>query len=700
MSRQLSDSGQVTVLVLVGLILLAIPAGLAVVQGLSTSPADERTIPTVTQPVLTSPPFTETPADTATPTADDEGTETEPSGGGDDQRTPNGQLLVVDQDSGITNGRLDASCDNAEFQEIQAAVDNATKGDTVVVCEGTYPESVTVETANVTLRANGSAVITSIGEPAIRTNASGITIRGFTVRSQEGADYAIAVGGRKTLIRDTTVNTTNVGIFLSDGIDEQNVSDLELGAATGSRVVHNTLRGQEQTNPAAKIWADADKAVIRDNSVSSQYSGSDCGNGNAAIVSSGIKTVLRDNSVHITTSCHNNYWLNPSEKGSKKIPGIQIGAPPKAVHNMANQSLIVNNSVSGAAGPGIQIGDGQSPEADNIEMARRTIVRNNSITNSGRGIEVWSYETVVRNNKAIDNPYGKGVVIHSNSTIVIGNTLNRNIDGVAVYGKKALVGGNTIRNNQQDGVDLAVYAWGSARVVGNNITGNVLSGIRICCGADPTQFEIHRNRIRNNAGFGIHNVNAYRSDGKWPIVNATNNYWGCGGPSGEVKDPYTGRVANGSGDTISAGDKPDVSNVHFDPFLELASCHIQTPTRSPSPTPTPPPTSTPTPTSNGGVDENGGDHTANDDGGSTEMGGGDGTRTGGSSGFDSEDSSESNDGGAGEPALPTSTATRTPTATPPQTATPKPAVEAGFDVVIWIIAFTILVSLLATRHRD
>ena len=80
---------------------------------------------------------------------------------------------------------------------------------------------------------------------------------------------------------------------------------------------------------------------------------------------------------------------------------------------------------------------------------------------------------------------------------------------------------------------------------------------------DP-QYDLHRNHLDNDR-YGVSN-----GDGN-SVVNATGNYWGAAdGPSSRreaLEDPETGAFADGSGDTVSRGDEPGVSNVRFDPFL-------------------------------------------------------------------------------------------------------------------------------------
>jgi nitrous oxidase accessory protein NosD len=98
----------------------------------------------------------------------------------------------------------DSSCSKANFATIQAAVDAASAGDTVVVCAGTYHEDVLVPKA-LTLKGNDGAIIEAVatstqmcqfivgGPPvtapclaAVTITASNVQISGFTVRDSQG----------------------------------------------------------------------------------------------------------------------------------------------------------------------------------------------------------------------------------------------------------------------------------------------------------------------------------------------------------------------------------------------------------------------------------------------------------------------------------------------------------------------------------
>jgi nitrous oxidase accessory protein NosD len=73
------------------------------------------------------------------------------------------------------------SCATATYQTITGAIADAAGGDTIIVCPGTYPESVTVDKP-LTLQGLPGAVIDARGWPAgVRVVADGATVTGLTV---------------------------------------------------------------------------------------------------------------------------------------------------------------------------------------------------------------------------------------------------------------------------------------------------------------------------------------------------------------------------------------------------------------------------------------------------------------------------------------------------------------------------------------
>lgn len=682
--------GQVTPLVLVGLLLLAIPAGLTLTKEVTTILTTKETTPTPTQIVN----ITDTSPVSITPTpTEDPPTKTE------DTPSDKAQPLVVDD-------VVSDDCPDAAYTTIQGAVNDANQGRTIVVCEGMYREQVDVNTGGLTIRADGNAVIKKLGGSAVRITTPQVTIQGFVIKAATDAENAIEVGGRDALIRDNTIEPTgpdNTGIFLGDGRTAQGDPDPEFGAASQTRIVNNTINAGAQTQYG--IRADAEQTDIQNNTIIG-------GANTTSILSSGNETVIRKNTVR---------YPNRRIEGI----GINIGKLPQKGHNFAIQNVVMGNTVAGGPDRGILVGAdyGRSqfgPKPDSV--AKATVVRDNTVINSGTNDIDWpgaifmiSNETVVRNNTVLDSGHtdqsrqhpGKsvdGVKIAAHGALVVENTIERNEDGLSLRAHNATIKRNNIRNNQLDGMDAGSYpsegAFASGLVRNNTLTGNAGAGIRVVDSPD-VGLEAHYNHILNNGGGGIINYNLDPTDGEWPIMNATHNIWDCGGPSTGLKDPYTQRVANGSGDAISAGDEPAMSNVHFDPFLErsgcpsLASTPTPTSTTTATTTPTPTVTSTPTPTvtptparpnavSPGGVGSKG-----------TDTGAGKGESK--NPNHDAENDGKANRPNDGLTAQ--STPTVRPKTPPTPTVTPTPVVEPGFGAITGLIGVAILVGLLALRRQ-
>ena len=160
-----------------------------------------------------------------------------------------GATLYVSPAATGTSGSAGTSCADAGYRTIASALKRAVDGDTVVVCDGTYPEHVTVSRA-VTLQGDGNAVIDATSfNVAVRITGDGATVTGLTITNATGqgifatnvADITITdnvvehndlgVGGKSTYLYCTTKN------FVPDcgeGVHLSGVSD--------SRVEGNTIR--------------------------------------------------------------------------------------------------------------------------------------------------------------------------------------------------------------------------------------------------------------------------------------------------------------------------------------------------------------------------------------------------------------------------------------------------------------------------
>lgn len=416
-------------------------------------------------------------------------------------------------------------------------------------------------------------------------------------------------------------------------------------------------------------------------------------------------------------------WVVQVNASGVSVHGFEIDAVSGqgGVRLAGNDSLVANNSVHGAGAAGIR-----------VQVHRSAVIRNNTVDNAPSvgypptGVLVNGSATVVGNTIQ----HARAGVFVQGAATVRANTITQTESGVDIAnGANVTVIGNTLTGNYHTGVlvsSLTRYdlGKGGGRIVENRIANN-RDGIIIGTAVDPGPYEFHRNVILNNANLGIHKGNFDVNDGEWPIVDARNNYWACGGPSGGLEDPVTGRVANGSGDPISAGDEEGVSNVHFDPFrvIDPSSCPSTTGTETPTPTPTPTRTPTPTPTpkssptptstpqpgktatdTRAGTPTGTGPGSGDSDGGGGGDGGsgddqpsGDGGLTpAGTSGGDATAIPSPSPSSSPSPS-PSSPPTATPTQTP--TLTPKPMVEPGFGVLSWMVGGIVLLAIVASRNR-
>ena len=134
-------------------------------------------------------------------------------------------VLVVDDDK--------AQCKKADFTTIQAAVTAAATRATILVCAGTYQESVTITKNDLRIRAKGApgaVVLDGMAETLLAgfyiQNASGILIKGFRIQNFHEAGILLDNGDGNRIRKNVTTGAHHDGI------------ELRLGSS-GNRIEHN-----------------------------------------------------------------------------------------------------------------------------------------------------------------------------------------------------------------------------------------------------------------------------------------------------------------------------------------------------------------------------------------------------------------------------------------------------------------------------
>jgi parallel beta-helix repeat protein len=134
-------------------------------------------------------------------------------------------VLVVDDDK--------AQCKKADFTTVQAAVTAASPETAILVCAGTYRESVTITTSDLRIRAKGApgaVVLDGMAQTLLAgfyiQNASGILIKGFRIQNFHEAGILLDNGDRNRIRKNVTTGAHHDGI------------ELRLGSS-GNRIEHN-----------------------------------------------------------------------------------------------------------------------------------------------------------------------------------------------------------------------------------------------------------------------------------------------------------------------------------------------------------------------------------------------------------------------------------------------------------------------------
>jgi outer membrane protein OmpA-like peptidoglycan-associated protein/nitrous oxidase accessory protein NosD len=166
----------------------------------------------------------------------------------------------------------------ADFPTIQEAVDAASSGDTITVCNGTYQEQVTIpdSLSDLTLSAESKGAVIKApssltGEKAIVevAGAANVTIRGFTIRGPGGGDCdSLGFGVKVDHGGSATVDSNDILDIRDEPFSGcQNGVGIATDAGTGGSVVatSNLIKDFQKTGISVK--GDGSVNTIKDNTI-------------------------------------------------------------------------------------------------------------------------------------------------------------------------------------------------------------------------------------------------------------------------------------------------------------------------------------------------------------------------------------------------------------------------------------------------
>ncbi|HQZ16152.1 MAG TPA: nitrous oxide reductase family maturation protein NosD [Vicinamibacteria bacterium] len=140
-------------------------------------------------------------------------------------------------DGAVALGQLEGRPARSDLSPLQARVDEAPAGSTVVVPPGTYRGDLFLDRP-ITLRAGGDVTLIGSGHGSVlRVRAPGVTIEGFTIDGQKGGDLGrdssgIHVTGADATIRRCRIRNAIFGVYLRESSGTV-VEDVEIVGIPG-----------------------------------------------------------------------------------------------------------------------------------------------------------------------------------------------------------------------------------------------------------------------------------------------------------------------------------------------------------------------------------------------------------------------------------------------------------------------------------
>jgi uncharacterized repeat protein (TIGR01451 family) len=242
-------------------------------------------------------------------------------------------------------------CEIKVFESIQAAIDAASPGDTIVVHSGIYYENVDVN-KQLTLRGIGSPIVDASGSGSVITlSADGCTLEGFVATNSGDLDAGIDVTSNDNIIEGNALNGNSYGVRL----------DLSSNNTISSNsAINNTYNG-------FRLWSASGNIILENEATGSIYDG-------ILVLSAGNNTVSgntaswndrsgigiwssSDNVITDNTASNNNEGICLRESSGNVVKDnvASDNAFGIGIYNISTKNTIESNAVYDNTETGIDI---------------------------------------------------------------------------------------------------------------------------------------------------------------------------------------------------------------------------------------------------------------------------------------------------------------------------------------------------------
>jgi len=405
---------------------------------------------------------------------------------------------------------------------IQAAVNSANSGDTIIVYPGTYYESINIYKIGlknlVLMSASGNTTDTIIASNSTDKNVisvtygENITIKGFTISGAVANDTAgiNMVGSPHCTIENN--------VFLNDALGVQ------LKAASNYNTVRNNIFAKDTIAGAGRgvNIEGSNYTIVSGNLVSKQRYGIYTTSSEGNNISGNTVSQCEDHGIVIQTS-KDNTLKNNAVRSNGNL-GIYL-------RYSSNNELENNTVSSGTNGIKLEWSQGDNLSGNRVDLpsehaifldnSSNSNLQSNTVSGSSYGIALrYSDNNNLVNNNAYNNTRGFYLTLTSGENKLSANKANSNTNGIVLAYN---ANNNIIDNNEANLNNNYGIALGSS--FENNVSNNKVSqnddGISL--DASSTSNILSGNTVNSNKGYGILLENASDNNVIGNIVGSNKN---------------------------------------------------------------------------------------------------------------------------------------------------------------------------------
>ena len=469
----------------------------------------------------------------------------------------------------------------ADFTSIQAAVNNAYPGDTVLVYPGVYNENIEIGIENLTVAsASGNPSDTVVqkangSKDIFRITADGVAVNGFSIAGDidspnagirlyevegcriENNEFSVSrvspqnsSGNYSAAAGNNSNPTPGFGIRLDFSVNNTlNNNRLSEGNACillRNYSNENVLLNNLVSNSSYGIWIDSSFGNILDNNTAADN------NIGIYMKASGGNTISSNNALN-NSGFGINLWNSSNNTLSSNI--ASNSSVCIVLHNSGENSLENNTVTYGSYGVWLYASSNRNNLSGNRalynkvgfylkESNKNILDHNTALNNSKYGISLWN-STV--------NEIGNNTASYSDTSILLSsaskNMLSNNTASNSNYGIwfDSLSSNNTLSSSRAPNNRIGIYLKASGRnvLVDNNANLNSLYGIHLNSSSNNT---FKSNRIISNSRYGIYILNSSNNTIYDNYLNNTKNMYSEGKSSGNVWN-----VSKSPGTSIAGG---------------------------------------------------------------------------------------------------------------------------------------------------